>query len=178
MEPLYKVGDKVRIKSKYDPGKNEESYYHAFLRYQMLIPFGGKVYTIKEVVRRKYERPSKIPDDGYQYYLVEIPWTWSSSMFEEKVVDKQNIIMKPLYKVGDKVLVKKEYDPGHGMGDYRFLFTKYLLKQYGGKVVTIAGVKRPLFPQRTNILPDDGYLYQICEDKTLAWSSSMFESEF
>lgn len=45
--------------------------------------------------------------------------------------------MNSLYKKGDTVLIKSQYDKGCRSTSYRFIFVDYMLKRYGGKVCTI-----------------------------------------
>lgn len=86
--------------------------------------------------------------------------------------------MKPLYKPGDKVLVKSKYDEGFGSGSYRFMFLPKMLKEYGGTICTIDKVSNFCnYPQYD--VEDDGYEYYIKEDGgEYMWASSMFEPEF
>lgn len=84
MKQLYKVGDSVLVKDKYDPGYNEYGYTYCFTQ-DMLIQYGGKVCTISMVQYDPNLRgPGRIPDDDYLYYLEEdnAEWSWASSMFE------------------------------------------------------------------------------------------------
>lgn len=83
MNSLYKVGDRVLIKDKHDPGCDSYSYTFCFTE-QMLTEHGGKVCTISMVQRESIHRANDIPDDNYLYRLVEDneKWSWASSMFE------------------------------------------------------------------------------------------------
>lgn len=87
--------------------------------------------------------------------------------------------MKLLYKVGDLVLIKSEYDKGCDEYDYRFTFTNYMRSNLGGSVYTIKSVEfRGENPDKKQI-SDDGYLYHLKEDdEGWSWASSMFEPEF
>lgn len=86
--------------------------------------------------------------------------------------------MDPLYKVGDKVLIKSTYDPGCAFFSYRFSFTNDMLYAYGGKICEIVEVKKPML-NGIPIVSDDGYLYHLREDNgNFCWASSMFEPEF
>lgn len=79
---------------------------------------------------------------------------------------------EPLYKVGDKVKVKKRIGESE---DYRYGFVDEMDEPYGGKIVTIISVK-PLSIRGLYHYPDDGYKYQIVEDRQkYNWASSMFE---
>lgn len=79
------VGDKVLIKSKYDPGCNDESYNACFTDY-MLEQFGGKIAIItnKRFAEYSSENKNRIPDDDFTYEL-DIDngdCIWRSSMFD------------------------------------------------------------------------------------------------
>lgn len=86
----YKVGDKVLIKSKYDPGCTEIHYPFLFT-IGMLKRYGGKIMTIRSVegpinyVRKiPVNKSLKLtPDDFYKYRLTEdvCGCSWSSAMF-------------------------------------------------------------------------------------------------
>lgn len=84
MDPLYKVGDQVIVKDKYDNGCNSSSYKFYFTG-SMKRDFGGKVCTIKSI-RESVPVRREIPDDGYLYHLVEDNnlYNWASSMFESE----------------------------------------------------------------------------------------------
>lgn len=88
--------------------------------------------------------------------------------------------MEPLYKVGDIVLVKAEFDTGYDSYGYRFVFIDKMMADYGGTVCTIKEVKASGGTDpNVNQTPDDGYLYHLEEDNgQWSWASSMFESEF
>ncbi len=87
--------------------------------------------------------------------------------------------MNPLYKEGDTVLIKSQYDKGCVSTSYRFIFMNHVLNRYGGKVCTIL---RRIYAGKNNNdnqIQDDGYCYFIKEDMCeYLWSSSMFEAEF
>ena len=80
------VGDKVKIKSKYDEGCDGYDYIGGFVE-DMLIYYGGMVATIEKKWPLGPNVPiRKINGDGF-YYNLNIDnhaWTWSSGMFEEE----------------------------------------------------------------------------------------------
>lgn len=82
--------------------------------------------------------------------------------------------MKPLYKVGDKVLIKKCYDKNCNEVDYRYSFTQYMLNTYGGTIQTITNVTQAA--NKPCKVLDDGYRYRL--QNVWNWSSGMFEPEF
>lgn len=87
--------------------------------------------------------------------------------------------MKPLYKVGDSVLIKSKYDHKLGAMNYRFGFTSEMKEQFGGTVCTILDMKEIGVEYVRRQVSDDGYLYHIKEDnRCWSWASSMFEPEF
>lgn len=49
--------------------------------------------------------------------------------------------MESSYKVLDKVLIKKEYDPGCNGFDYSYYFAEDMLTEHGGSVCTISKVE-------------------------------------
>lgn len=79
------------------------------------------------------------------------------------------------YKVGDKVTIKKNWDPGYGPDDYQLSFLSEML-EYGGKIVTISKVVS--CPKDTSCeYPSDGYYYNVKEDgETYNWTIGMFKS--
>lgn len=82
MEPLYKVGDTVLVKSEYDEECDEFSYRYIFVD-DMLEECGGEIYTIRwATFNGKNLNEDQIPDDGYLYCLEGNTWSWASSMFE------------------------------------------------------------------------------------------------
>lgn len=85
MDPLYKVGDTVLIKSTYDPGCTFFFYRFSFTD-SMLHAYGGKVCEIVEVKKPLLNGISIVPDDGYLYRLREDngKFCWASSMFESE----------------------------------------------------------------------------------------------
>lgn len=80
MEPLFKVGDKVRIVKK---RLDTRDYKYAFT--DEMAKLAGNVYTISSII--KYDNTLRYPvyDDDCKYGLLEFPasvFTWSSGMFE------------------------------------------------------------------------------------------------
>ena len=83
MESLYKIGDNVLIKEKYDPGCKGLDYSYYFAE-NMLTEYGGRVCTISKAKYRHKMQNGRLPDDGYLYSIEEDGgcWSWASSMFE------------------------------------------------------------------------------------------------
>lgn len=83
MKALYKPGDRVLIKSKYDKGAKENSYRFVFVE-NMLETFGGHICTISEVSDFEYRDSYQVMDDNHKYYIKEdnSRYSWASSMFE------------------------------------------------------------------------------------------------
>lgn len=83
-QALYKVGDKVLVKSKWDNGYNGNNYRFGFVN-KMRERFGGKVCTIESRIPVDF-RFYDIKDDSFQYTLKEDRHTfaWVSSMFESE----------------------------------------------------------------------------------------------
>lgn len=83
MEQLYKPGDKVLVKSKYDEGFESVDYRFIFMP-KMLKKYGGTICTIDRM-SGFYNYPQyAVEDDGYKYYIKEDggEYIWASSMFE------------------------------------------------------------------------------------------------
>lgn len=85
----YKVGDKVLIKSKYDPGCDGRNYPFNFIE-GMLNEFGGKIMTISDMDKFPTnlnvlvnENLKLKPEDFYRICLAEDidKYSWSSAMF-------------------------------------------------------------------------------------------------
>ena len=55
--------------------------------------------------------------------------------FGKKLTNKS--ILKSLYQVDDKIIIKKEYDSGCNSIDYPYGFPLWMLKKYGGKIGVI-----------------------------------------
>lgn len=86
MKSKYKIGDKVLIKSKYDPGKDANNYYLHFTS-SMLHLYGGKVFeicNIQKVNQKAFNKKVHLPNDGFVYTLKDNFSAWDSSMFEEE----------------------------------------------------------------------------------------------
>ena len=83
MDPLYKVGDIVLIKSAYDSDCTSRSYRFVF-SLEMLQQYGGKIYKITSIQRFANKDHDGVPDDGYLYGLEGKAnrFYWVSSMFE------------------------------------------------------------------------------------------------
>lgn len=80
--------------------------------------------------------------------------------------------MKSKYNVGDIVTVKEQYDSGCNENDYPCIFTKEMLKIYGGKKLTIEKV---YYNERfTNRLKTEDYYYRV-EETGYSWSDPMFQ---
>ena len=84
MEPKYKIGDIVTIKSKRDVGKGNNDYRFGFPN-RMLEQCGGKSYKITAISRESDIgiTPKMVPDDGHCYELEGLTFFWASSMFED-----------------------------------------------------------------------------------------------
>ena len=80
MEPLYKEGDKVRVKERI--GKDTD-YRFSFVD-EMDEPYRGKIVTIVSVEPIITDYSYYYPDDRYKYQIKEDGqrYNWASSMFE------------------------------------------------------------------------------------------------
>ena len=84
MEPLYKVGDKVRIVERVHPYSD---YRCGFT--DNMAELAGKIFTVYNI-EGSANTVSNVPDDGHLYKLKEgacEPYIWSSSMLESANVD-------------------------------------------------------------------------------------------
>lgn len=89
----------------------------------------------------------------------------------------EEVVKDSLYKKGDKVRVKDQYDPGCSGYDYPSTFTEEMLRNYGGKEVTITQVL-PTTKFNARRLYIEEYEYKIEEDKGLYfWSAAMFSGK-
>lgn len=78
--------------------------------------------------------------------------------------------MEPIFKVGDKVKVKRRVG---ARGDYKYTFTDEMAR-LAGKIFTIRLVIPDHCRVRCNI-PDDNTLYYLKEINSYPWSSGMLE---
>ena len=84
MEPLYKVGDKVRIVERVHPYSD---YRCGFI--DSMSELAGKIFTVGSV-EGSGNIVFNVPDDGHIYKLKGgacEPYMWSSSMLESANVD-------------------------------------------------------------------------------------------
>lgn len=91
---------------------------------------------------------------------------------------EKETIKESLYKVGDKVIVKDQYDPDCVDSDYPCVFLEEMLKNYGGKQVVISQVEPVKFDYKNRKLYKEDYKYRIKEDSgAWSWSASMFKGK-
>lgn len=83
MKSIYKVGDEVLIKSKWDDNYNGYDYPFTFTE-EMLHIHGGKICKIKEVFPSRYFKERKCYEESYGYFLDGSMFRWSSAMFEKE----------------------------------------------------------------------------------------------
>ena len=83
MESIYKVGDKVLVKSKLDDNCGSYDYPFNFTE-EMLHLYGGKIYKIKEVFSAPHTEDSKLYEEPYGYIIDDYGFNWSSAMFEKE----------------------------------------------------------------------------------------------
>lgn len=93
--PMYKVGDKVRIKSKYDIGSSSSDYPCGFLDTMLKCGKTDQVYTIQEV-RSNNQYLKKHFKEPYHYQVKELSGVWSAAMFAN-----------PANKVDNEVQIKE-----------------------------------------------------------------------
>ena len=83
MESIYKVGDEVLVKSKWDDNCTYYDYPFSFTE-GMLHIYGGTICKIKEVFTAPYFRDRKLYEESYGYVLDNNSFNWSSAMFEKE----------------------------------------------------------------------------------------------
>lgn len=84
MESIYKVGDKVLVKSKLDDNFTPNDYPFNFIE-EMLRISGGKIYKIKNVFPAPYFEDRKFYEEPYGYLIDNNRgFKWSSAMFEKE----------------------------------------------------------------------------------------------
>ncbi len=72
-------------------------------------------------------------------------------------------MIKPLYKIGDKVLVKSNHDEECNPDNYPFIFTPFMLEKFGGHTCTISSIRKSGSFKKEKI-PSDNYIYSLEED--------------
>ena len=82
IKSLYKVGDVVTIKDKYDEGFGMSDYPGSFL-IKMVKDYGNRKCKIKEVIESPYSCTLRAYVDPFTYKLEGAPWNWSAAMFKE-----------------------------------------------------------------------------------------------
>jgi hypothetical protein len=102
MEPRFKVGDKVRVIHRTE---DESRYRCGFV--DGMAALAGQIYTVKNVYRGGKAHDDRLPDDGYNYNIDDIHWTWVSSMLE--LVEETPSPSKEEPKVLDFTPKKKHY---------------------------------------------------------------------
>lgn len=77
MEPLFKVGEKVRVRRRVGC---KDDYKFSFS--DEMAALAGKELTIERVLpdRNIFKKP--VPDDNALYYMQESCYSWSSGMLE------------------------------------------------------------------------------------------------
>lgn len=102
MEPIFKVGDKVRVKRRVG---NRSSYKYSFE--DNMAKLVGKTFTIREVFPNHCRTKCVVPDDDALYCLKEVgPYAWSSGMLEkitenpsDFLTDSPKSLVKPRKKL-------------------------------------------------------------------------------
>lgn len=174
-EPLkstFAVGDKVRIKKRIG---SSSDYPYGFM--DEMTPLAGNVYEIKEVYKSIVDYSGrKYYGDNY-IYILKGPcvhgYKWSDTMLElaDEKKDEDEKLPSPLYKVGDKVRIKKRIGSA---GDYPNSFTDSMTER-AGEVFTIENISAsPYLSHKSRKYPGDCYDYYL-KDIGYTWASSMFE---
>ena len=132
-KPKYNVGDKVRI-----IGQSEDSYWDAGGQMKKWI---GKIMTIKEHSDNNCYYMEEDQDENYG------GWCWLDTDFEpvykplplDFFEDWQNgAVIKPKYKPGDKVVIKRKTDPS-------FWNFEGQMDKWIGKTMTIKSIEKGFY---------------------------------
>ena len=85
LESIYKVGDRVRVKSAYDLGCSSHDYLCNFTS-SILENWGGKIVTICKVIPLEGKPPKILKQylEPFIYEVSENSWNWGAGMFEGK----------------------------------------------------------------------------------------------
>lgn len=96
MEPIFKVGEKVRVKERVD---NKYAYRYSFE--DTMAELSGKTFTISRAVPDRYGKKYSIPDDNTLYFLEEdtMGYAWSSGMLERISEISSDFLIKPRKKL-------------------------------------------------------------------------------
>lgn len=78
MEPLFKVGDKVRVKRRVG---SKDDYKFSFV--DEMVALACKELTIERVLPDRNISKKPVPDDNALYYMQESGYSWSSGMLEK-----------------------------------------------------------------------------------------------
>lgn len=78
MEPLFKVGEKVRVKRRV--GSKDDYKFHFI---DEMAALAGKELTIERVIPNINDSIKPVPDDNASYYMQENGYSWSSGMLEK-----------------------------------------------------------------------------------------------
>lgn len=148
----YNVGDKVQVRI------DLQSYqrYSDVMVSPSMLHYKGKICTISGV--NVYGQRDDI------YTLEGISWLWQESMLEPV---KQQFNQGPLFRIGDKVRVKKRV---YKSFDYSCGFVDEMAK-LENSIFTIKSVNQYI---SSCLVPEDGYEYRVYEND-FWWSSGMLE---
>lgn len=78
MEPLFKVGEKVRVKRRVG---SREDYKFSFI--DEMAALAGKKLTIERVIPDRDDSIKPVSDDNASYQMKEYCYIWSSGMLEK-----------------------------------------------------------------------------------------------
>ena len=162
-EPLFKVGQFVRIKKREG---DEGDYKYSFT--DDMTAFEGDICVITDVVPNNMSGERKQKDDDAKYYLKgrdkedDSPssYSWASSMLE--AVESP----EPSYKVGQKVRIKKRVKGLYGT----VLYTDDMNKHRGEPHIIVSVKVNPGACDDG----DDFYVYKL-QKLGYSWTKSMLE---
>jgi hypothetical protein len=90
MEPIFKVGDEVKIKRRVG---NRSNYKYSFE--DNMAKLVGNVFTISSILPDHCQTKCIVPDDDALYHLKNVPYAWSSGMLEKVSENSSDFLANP-----------------------------------------------------------------------------------
>lgn len=178
----FKIGNSLKFVlydgSKYITldGKISEQKYIEFVKHSYSADTLFEGFGIKDRLKYCQKHDAKC-DDGFfpEHSSLEALKKTLLSFFDLNT----NINIPSMYKVGDKVRIKLNYDLGSGLQDYPCGFTEFMLSMGSDeKTYTISSIKNftnldPLYSLRHYTEP----YYYVLKENSYNWSAAMFEDK-
>lgn len=129
-ESLYKVGDVVIVKDRYDPACGEDDYPHYFAE-DMLGGYGNKKVTITKVefISSSYYSKFKLYKEPYTYYIKEDSGehSWSAAMFKGKAEEAMS--WEHIFKKEEAIKKDTPSNSDSTIEELRRKYLEYLKKE-------------------------------------------------